>query len=149
MIERLLACLKVGAGVKLLGLLWLSVLPVAAAPDVPYAPQGWQRWSDGGQWTVWLPQGATVGEQRAFFILAPGNQQDVWRPAWLGGAEVAWEGELTARGATWSGVIADDGTLRGLVAVSESGAWSLGALAPADEWEDYAPTFNAILRGEP
>jgi hypothetical protein len=39
--------------------------------------------------------------------------------------------------------------VRGLVAVSESGAWSLGALAPADEWEDYAPIFNAILRGEP
>jgi hypothetical protein len=46
-------------------------------------------------------------------------------------------------------VIADDGTLRGLVAVSESGAWSLSALAPANEWEDYAPIFNAILRGEP
>jgi len=132
-----------------------------SVPDFPYTPEGWLRWSpvetgqslDGqsldGQWTVWLPEGADAGEQRVFLMLAAGDLRDAWLPAWLGGADVLWKGTLEAGGVAWSWKIADDGEVRGLVAVSESGDWTLGALAPAGEWEAYSQAFNEILRGAP
>jgi hypothetical protein len=115
-----------------------------------YTPEGWEKWrSSDGQWTLWLPEGATPGGQETFLLLASGNQGDDWLPTWLGGAVVDWQGELTASGLTWSGKLAGDEARRGLVAVSESNDWTLGVLAPAGEWEARAADFNAILRGEP
>ncbi len=146
-------------------------------PDFPHTPEGWLRWipveteqspvetgqspvetgqspvetgqSLDGQRTVWLPEGADAGEQRVFLMLAAGDLRDAWLPAWLGGADVLWKGTLEAGGVAWSWKIADDGEVRGLVAVSESGDWTLGALAPAGEWEAYSQAFNEILRGAP
>jgi hypothetical protein len=87
-----------------------------------YTPGGWEKWqSEDGQWTLWLPEGTTMGEQRAFFVLATGDRRDDWLPAWLGGAEVDWQGELVSGGVTWSGKLAGDETRRGLAAVSEAG----------------------------
>jgi hypothetical protein len=132
-----------------------------------YTPEGWEKWqSEDGQWTLWLPEGTTMGEQRVFFVQAAGDRRDDWLPVWLGGTEVDWQGELASGGVTWSGKLAGDETRRGLVAVSEAGDfvvsgfggaqsrpqsndWSLAALAPAGEWETRAAAFNAILRGEP
>jgi len=152
--------------VLLLASLLTITVPVqgdVSIPDFPHTPEGWLRWipveteqspvetgqSLDGQRTVWLPEGADAGEQRVFLMLAAGDLSDAWLPAWLGGADVLWKGTLEAGGVAWSWKIADDGEVRGLVAVSESGDWTLGALAPAGEWEAYSQAFNEILRGAP
>ncbi len=119
-------------------------------PELSHVPQGWKMWqSADGQWTMWMPEGTETGEQRVFFVLATGDRRGDWLPAWLGGAEVDWQGELDSGGLSWSGKLAGDEARRGLVAVSEAGDWSLGALAPTGQWEMRAADFNAILRGEP
>ncbi len=142
--------------IKLSTAFLLAMLLNATSPGLSHVPQGWQIWrSEDGQWTMWLPEGTTTGEQSTFFVLATGDRRDEWLPAWLGGAEVDWQGELVSGGLNWSGTLAGDETRRGLVivsvddAVSEAGDWSLGALAPKSEWETRAVEFNAILRGEP
>jgi hypothetical protein len=133
-----------------LGLLVPLLLAILiSTPSFPHTPEGWGRWqSSGGQWVIWLPAGAGPGEQQTFLLLGPGDQQGAWAPVWLGGGEIRWEGTLQAGGLVWEGIIADDGVLRGLVAESDSG-WSLGALAPAPEWQTRSGPLNAILRGAP
>jgi hypothetical protein len=134
----------------ILSVVLLASLAGSAVPGFSHTPEGWRRWqSAGGQWTIWLPDGTPPGEQQTFLLLAPGDQRGVWVPAWLGGAEIAWQGAVQAGGLSWSGSLADSGAVRGLVAVSEAGDWTLAALAPAEGWKDRAESFNSILRGEP
>lgn len=131
-------------------LLTLLLAGMTSSEPVPNfaTPDGWQHWQSGdGQWSMWLPQETEAGEQDVFLILSAGNHREQWSSAWLGGAEIVWEDSLKAGGLVWPGIIADSGARRGLVAVSSGGGWTFGAVAPKDQWDAYAGTFNAILKG--
>ena len=130
--------------------LLVVVTPLAAAtppPVVNNALSGWEWWREGDTFIL-LPLDAGPGPQARFVLVMPGGDQaDAWLPAWFGGGEVVWQGELRAQDVAWAGRLAQGNGYRGLLARTADGMWSAALMSPVSQWHAHAPLYNALLKG--
>jgi hypothetical protein len=93
-----------------------------------------------------LPDG-TAGTQKRFLMVTRDVQGVSGTMAgWLGGGEVVWEGDVKTGSGTFDGQIVSNGTIRGLIGMSDQ--WAYAAIGLETGWESTATVFNRVLRGE-